>query len=128
MTQILLIEDEVQLQSLYQRFLKEAGFQVISTNSGKSAFEILAQIHVDLLITDILMPEMDGIEIICHLRTMNNPPPVIAISGGGIYLQKRNLLEMAKEFGVQHTLCKPFTQDELLETVKKALGNSQVIQ
>ncbi|NGZ28730.1 MAG: response regulator [Magnetococcales bacterium] len=121
MTQILLIEDEVQLQSLYQRFLKEAGYLVISTDSGKSAFEILAKIHIDLLITDILMPEMDGIEIIWHLRNMNNPPPIIAISGGGMYLQKKNLLEMAKEFGVQYTLSKPFTQDELLATVKKVL-------
>ena len=76
------------------------------------------QMGADLIITDIVMPTMDGIEVIRHLVAKNVTPKIIAVSGQG-----GNYLESAKEFGADATLTKPFRIADVLETVEKLLAS-----
>ncbi|MBF0296845.1 MAG: response regulator [Magnetococcales bacterium] len=121
MVKILCVEDDAQLLSLYRRVLTEHGFEVLTANNGKAGKRMLKETPVDLVITDILMPDMDGLELIQVMRTLPSPPVVIAISGGGQWLSAPELLDTAHRLGVRNTLLKPFSGTDLLAAVHKAL-------
>lgn len=123
MERILLIEDEQQLQNIYRRFLEDAGYEVVVTRSGFNCLQLIDNFNVDLVITDILMPDGDGIEVIRKVRQRPSPLPVIAITGGGHYQSGKELIEIACSLGVAGTLRKPFTEAELLLMVAKVLVN-----
>lgn len=122
MKTILCIDDDPQLQVLYQRILEEADFVVLTTGSGRNGLYLLEKHSVDLVMTDILMPDMDGIDIILKMRILPSPPPIIAISGGGSFRLKVDMLAVARVLGAKTTLSKPFTESELLEAVASVLG------
>lgn len=125
MTTILCVEDDPQLLSLYRRVLDGQGFTVLTADSGKAALKFLKTRPIDLVITDMLMPEMDGVELILQLISMQPRPLILAISGGGQYLLGTSLLHTANALGVQGTLLKPFTGEMLIAEVYKALGTTQ---
>ena len=78
---------------------------------------------VDLVITDMLMPEKDGIEVMRELGSTANPPPVLAISGGGM-TGGRTYLDLAAALGAADTLAKPFTSEKLLAKVSMLLKHA----
>lgn len=123
MLRILLIEDDLQLRNIYKHFLEEAGYAVVALHSCWEGLKWMNTHPVDLLITDIMMPGIDGIELIQNLQAVPFAPPIIAITGGAKYITGHQLLEMATNLGVQYTLQKPFTKMELLQTVKAAVGD-----
>lgn len=120
MANILLIEDEVLHRRVIVTALNHAGHSVREAKDGRNAMQYWEGEVPDLVITDIFMPESDGLETIMALRRVNVVTPIIAISGhsgdSGHYLR------VAQSLGAQRTLAKPFSVDELLGAVSDTLA------
>jgi DNA-binding response OmpR family regulator len=121
MATILLIDDDDQVRMLFQIALEEAGYHVLSAPGGKEGLRLLHDQVVDVIVVDIFMPEMDGLELIQLLRKTRPTSKIIAISGGS---GERNYLDTAKYFGANDTLKKPFSLQELLHAVATQLKSS----
>lgn len=118
---VLLIEDEDALRGGVARYLRREGFIVHEASDGSKAVRLLDVVHsVDLVITDINMPEADGLEVIRSLRRAGMSIPIIAMSGGGIF-PKSTLLALAGYLGATATLQKPFALDELRDLARRML-------
>ena len=119
MARILVIDDESALRSVLGAALLDAGHTVALAADGRAGLHLICTEPVDLVITDLVMPDQDGIETIIALRHENPALPVIAISGdlhhAALYL------EIARHLGVRRTLEKPFTAAALLEAVDEIL-------
>jgi len=110
---VLVIEDNADLRDYLRQALKLEGHEVLSARNGKEALGMLDGKAFDAVVTDLFMPEMDGIETITALRRRLPDARVIAISGRpGV-----DYLTVARELGVKHTLRKPFEIEELLEAL-----------
>lgn len=123
MAKILVIEDDADVRAAIQTGLIKAGYSVLSAAHGKEGINILRQNTVELVITDIFMPEQEGLETITALRKQYPQLPVIAISGGNVV--SREMLSVARELGAQEVIEKPFGLTSLLAAVDKALGNGE---
>ena len=121
MASILLIDDEATLREVLRHALERDGHRVLEAANGKEALEVSRGVALDLVVTDIVMPEMDGIEVILALAERNPGLPVVAMSGGGLF-PKELLLSNAHILGAVSTLAKPFEIDELAVAVRGALG------
>src|SRR5215207_4665622 len=106
MSHILIVEDETSFRSVIAAALKKEGHTVEEAGDGRSAVRWMETHAFDLVITDVLMPEADGIEMIMQLRDARNPTPIIAMTGG--HLQTELLLKVAKSLGARRVLAKPF--------------------
>lgn len=120
---ILIIDDNAQYRSMLSEMLDVDGYHVLTAENGNLALKSLEEARVDLVITDILMPEKGGVETIIELRQKFPNLPVIAMSGGG-RTGNMDFLEIARNVGVQATLTKPIELDTLLDTVSQALSQS----
>ena len=121
MARILVIEDEGDIRGLYSRILKNAGHDVIEAPDGKVGINLYRENPADLVITDIIMPEKEGIELIIELRGDFPDVKIIAVSGGGQFMASATCLSLAKGLGAVRTLTKPFSQQELVDTVREVL-------
>lgn len=121
MARILVTDDDTMLRSVVARTLAAAGHTIIEAANGSEAEAVLQDEPVDLVITDIIMPEMEGIELVRDLRRRWPDLHVIAMSGGG---RTRTFapLEAAAQFGAELILRKPFRRDELLQAVNSLLS------
>ncbi len=117
---ILLFEDEDILRDALVYRLREEGFQVHSAPNGQRGLKLFHEHSGDLVITDVLMPELDGLEVIRTLRRLPMSPLILAMSGGGS--RDMDFLIEAKEFGADEVLNKPFQLDDFVETVKRLLA------
>ena len=118
MARILVIDDSVSTLELAESILVQAGHEVITADSGKRGEAALASQPFDLVITDVYMPERDGLELLRSIRRGHRGPRVIAISG---VCGSRDMLPVAKALGAARTLRKPFSAAELLEAVGACL-------
>ena len=120
MTKILVIDDEVLVRQTLARILAGSGYQVIDAKDGNDGIEAVRRERPDLVITDILMPEKEGLETIMELRRESPATKIIAISGGG---DTGNLeyLQAARRLGACDALAKPFGAHELLQHVRACL-------
>jgi len=116
MARILVIDDEKPIRILLREMLERTGYKVIEASDGKKAMALLREETVDLVITDILMPDQEGLQTIRELRRDYPQIRIIAISGGGA-VGPETYLQMAKRLGADRTLTKPFSIDELLGAV-----------
>ncbi len=123
MARILVIDDEDELRSMLRQMLEHAGHEVAEAVNGAAGIEIYERDAPDLIITDIIMPEKEGVETIIALRRADPALPIIAISGGG-RLDATDFLTMAKKLGARRTLTKPFRRDQLLEAVGECLASA----
>lgn len=121
MSRILIIDDDEQIRSLLRQMLERAGHQIIDAGNGVEGMQIFRAETPDLVITDLIMPEKEGIETLTELRREFPTVPVIAMSGGG-RLGTRDYLPIAKQLGARRTIAKPFSRDEMLEAVKSVLA------
>lgn len=112
---ILIIEDEEPIRMLLRTALETAGHQVREASNGRVGLALYRQSPVDLVITDILMPDMNGLDMILELTREFLNAKVIAISGGN---EESNVLDVAKLLGARQTLHKPFTMQQLLKAVR----------
>lgn len=113
MNKILLIDDEPLIRDGLKQILELKGYTVKTASDGKEAIQYLNNNCPDIVITDIIMPERDGIEVIISVKKKYPEVRIIAISGGG-RINAQDHLEIAKQLGVDNTLTKPFSSDELL--------------
>lgn len=121
MSHILVIDDDDFFRDLVVQMLQQDGHKTTEANDGAKALVLLQRVHPDLIITDILMPHMDGVEFIMELSKQTNNTPLIAISGGRRSISSSFNLESAKLLGVKVTLAKPFNQVALRAAVHEAL-------
>lgn len=121
MSAILVIDDDASMREVVSQMLKLAGHEVTIAENGREAIAMLAAGHYALVITDLIMPEKEGIETISEIRRTDQDIPIIAISGGG-RLGPGDYLEAARYIGADATLAKPFGHQELLVTIDTLLN------
>ena len=121
MSRILLVDDNLDLLDAMQIPLERAGHHALVAANGQDALALIRGNRIDLVITDIYMPEKEGLETILELRQLFPEVKIIAMSGGG-QTQGRSNLFMAEQFGAAMTLKKPFSATELVMAVRTVLG------
>jgi len=122
MTRILVIDDEELARFTIREILETADFEVDEAENGRVGVDKQKATPFDLIITDIIMPEKEGVETIIDLKQEFPDLKIIAISGGG---RTRNLdfLKLSERFGAAKILAKPFTEGQLLEAVHDVLAS-----
>lgn len=123
MGRIMIVEDDKSVRELLREILKRVGHEVVDAGNGKEAMDLYKNSPADLVITNILMPEKEGLETIQELRREDPDVKIIAISGGG-QIGPADYLEVARRFGAMRTFSKPFDRKELLKAVDELLGQS----
>ena len=122
MAHILIIDDDPQFRQMLVTMLQADNHRVSQAGDGEEGLRQVAQSSPDLIITDILMPKVDGIEFVMELKRQNKAIPVIAVSGGRRSITAEFNLDSAALMGVNETLPKPFSRDDLRRSIKKVLG------
>lgn len=121
MARIVIIDDEPALLRMSARTLRRAGHETVTFESARVAIDHLRNAAADLLITDIFMPDMEGLETLKQARALRPDMPIVAVSGGGSLTQAVDYLEYARRLGAAATLPKPFRPAELLDLVATLL-------
>jgi two-component system, response regulator, stage 0 sporulation protein F len=119
MATILIIDDEEAVRILLRSALKAAGYEVVEAANGREGLALYRHKPADLVITDIAMPELNGLDMILELTRYFLDAKVIAISGGG----GKNVLNVAKLLGARRTIQKPFGIPQLLVAVRYELAH-----
>ena len=117
---ILIVEDDESYRSMLMYALESQGYKIFVAPGGLEAKNILQELKPDLIITDIIMEDMDGFEVIIHAKKQNPEIKIIAISGGGD-LKTERYLDTAKELGAEYSIMKPFSLDEITTAVDSLL-------
>ena len=122
MRRILVIEDDRAAREVITRTLRTAGYQVLTATDGGEGLVVWEKEQPDLIVTDLHMPNVDGLEAIRALRGRGATIPIIAISGGDSH-RSFLALESANDLGATTVLEKPFDPQQLAAVVAKALGD-----
>lgn len=117
---ILVIDDELQIRLMLRQAIEKAGFEVAEAPDGKEGIESFKRNGADLIITDIIMPEKEGIETIMAFKRIDPSVKIIAISGGG-RIQSEDYLNIATKVGASCSFAKPFSIIELLTKIRELL-------
>lgn len=132
MSSILIIDDEIEVGDALKRVLERAGFEVTVMTSSTNGINAFERAPADLVITDIIMPRIHGIDVIKAIRKRDARAPIIAISGGGNFgpldyqpdaITTSSYLAAAKQAGANEVLTKPFDKQVLVDAVKRLLGS-----
>lgn len=118
---ILVADDEPSIRQTLAMALKNAGYLVTEARDGAEAMRLLREQGADLVITDIHMPDKNGLEVILELRAHSRSTPIIAMTDGG-RTKQLGLLGDAKLLGAVCTLAKPYRLDEMLSLVRQQLA------
>lgn len=122
MSRILLVDDDDEdFRNMLHKTLERAGYDVDPASNGKFVLEMYRQHPCDLILTDLVMPEKEGLETITEVRRFNPRVKIIAMSGGG-RSGPRGYLDIAKKLGARRTLAKPFSQQEILDAIAEVLA------
>jgi len=119
---ILIVDDEVRMQRILQLMLEKLGFEVVRAGNGREALDILTRESADLLLTDMRMPEMDGMQLLRELRAAGNPIPAIVITAYGTIA---SAVEAMKN-GASDYIIRPFEMETVQVAVKRALDFDQI--
>ena len=120
MATILVIDDDTTARTVIVEMLTENGHQTVEACDGAEGLELFNESKFDIVITDMIMPDVEGVETIIQLRKDCPDVKIIAISGGG-RISAFSHLALAQGFGVKKTLVKPFKKDDLLKAVAEML-------
>ncbi|MBU0753827.1 MAG: response regulator [Planctomycetes bacterium] len=121
MARILIIEDDDQVRSMLRDRLENEGFEIEEAVQGGEGLSLIGKKSFDLVITDIVMPEVEGIEVIETLKTTNPHLKIIAISGGG-RIGPEIYLKIAKSLGANKVFAKPVDWEDLLSSVEALIS------
>lgn len=124
MAKILVIEDDEALRSLMARALRSKGHEVVVARDGAEGLEVSEREHPELVVTDLYMPNVDGIEAIMALRSRDPGLPIVAVSGGDSRASFL-ALDSAGDLGATVVLAKPFLPEQLYDAVSRALGEGR---
>jgi CheY-like chemotaxis protein len=119
--QILIADDDQQLRTSLAQVLQRHGYATVTVKNGRDALDYLAEHPVALMITDIFMPDFDGLELIFAMRKIEPRPRLIAMSGGDDGVMP-DALNVAAALGAERLLGKPFDAEQLLRCVRETLG------
>lgn len=119
---ILLVDDEELLRAGVQEMLEMSGYSVITATNGHEAMACLKQHAIDLVITDLVMPKMDGVDFVEQLRQIWPDVPVIVVSGSTRNIMQRYGIESIQVPGADASLSKPFKGVDLMSQIKELLG------
>lgn len=125
MARILIIDDEPQIRSMLRLMLERVGYEVAEAPDGIEGIRRYRENPADLIITDLIMPNKDGIGMIIDLKKEFPKVKIIAMSGGGVN-RPEGYLDGAKKLGAARTLTKPIDRDEMLKAVKETLKGSAI--
>jgi DNA-binding response OmpR family regulator len=117
---ILLIDDEALVRNALQRVLERAGYEVVTAPDGQKGVQLFQELRPDLVITDIIMPDKEGIQTTLEIRALQPDARIIVISGGG-RTRSREFLKLAQQLTGAEILAKPFEAAELLTKIRQAL-------
>lgn len=117
---ILIADDDPRVRRSLTQILTLEGYAVIEAGNGSEALELLERQGADVVLTDLYMPKIDGIELVIRLYEIHPEVKVLAMSGGG-YLSKEEVLKRVGRLGVLGTLEKPFSSEAVLELVASVL-------
>ena len=120
MARILIIDDDDPLRAVLRMALEHHGHTVIEACNGQEGLELFEHADADLVITDIVMPEKEGLSVLMALRKKQPPVKVIAMSGGGRQ-SAVDYLRMAKMLGAAKVLAKPFSTEALVAAIDELL-------
>lgn len=123
MAHILVVDDERQIREILQDALESEGYKVHIAPDGKRGLKCCRENEYDLIITDIIMPEKEGLELIIEVRRNDPHIKIIAMSGGG-YIEPGPYLSMADRLGADKVLSKPFKIYHMLEVIRELLKNT----
>jgi CheY-like chemotaxis protein len=121
MQKILIIDDNSAVRSTMARILELAGYETITASDGNEGLIRMRQDKPDLIITDIIMPEKEGIETIRQILIERPGAKIMAVSGGGRHANM-DFLEVARKLGAMEVLEKPFEPDELVNRVSRCMN------
>jgi DNA-binding NtrC family response regulator len=124
MARILIIDDDGALRQMLSATLAHFGHVVIEAREGREGLALFRSSNVDLVMTDMVMPEMEGFEVLMKLRGEYPSMKVIAMSGGG-RLHSMDYLRMAELLGAAEVLSKPFSSETLMATVNRQLSDGK---
>lgn len=122
MARILLVDDDDLVLKGAQRVLQRAGHEVWESNSPKTALHMLEHVSVDVVITDVYMPGMNGVEFVRRMGGRESGKRIIAMTGGGVINTASELLAMARAAGAERTIAKPFGPGELTTAVDDVMA------
>ena len=123
MARILIIDDEPQIRSMLKLMLERDGYEVVEAPDGIEGIKAYRQKPADLIITDLIMPNKDGIGMIIELKKEFPDVKIIAMSGGGLN-KPAGYLKGAKKLGAACTLTKPIDREMMLRAVKNTIKGS----
>ena len=118
------VDDVPEIQNLLQQWLRELGCVATCVSSGNDAIRILRTMHVDLVITDVIMPEGDGLDVITEMKRIQPTARILAISGGGAYIESSECLKWARGLGADAGLRKPFKREQFLDAAAPLLART----
>ena len=124
METVLIVDDEKNYPLILSAILEEEGFETFTANSGREALEILANADIDLVLTDMKMPSMDGIELLERIKDKNQDLPVIMMTAHGTV----DKAVEAMQKGAYSYILKPFDNEQLIIYVSKAVGMYRVVK
>jgi DNA-binding response OmpR family regulator len=119
---IVVIDDDAMVRTAVTRILEAEGFQVALAGDGREGLKLMHSLQPRLVITDIIMPEMEGIETIREMRRERSDLKIMAISGGA-RMGNANFLDMARTMGADAIMEKPFEPEDLVAKVRQLLGD-----
>jgi len=122
---VLLVEDDLALLDMLGRTLERAGFAVITAVHGVDALMKMRWLNPNVVVTDIMMPEMDGFELIRSLHATWPDLPIVAMSGIEDTVNFRN---MALKFGAKAALAKPVNRSHLVQVLRQAIGATPLLR
>ncbi|MEO6246021.1 MAG: response regulator [Opitutaceae bacterium] len=117
----LVVDDEQTICTLLQRWLTEAGWTAVTASSGLDACVMMKRQPFDLVITDVLMPDGDGLDLINELKKVQPEARILAMSGGGRYIEGDDYLKLARGIGAHAAVMKPFDRKQLQAAIDLAL-------
>ncbi len=124
MPTVLVVDNDTAHLSATERTLSAAGYKVEMATSARAALRVLAAADIDLVLLEVILPEMEGIEAILEMQRHWPHRPVIAMTAGGAVITADYALQLAKAVGARSTLSKPFSGAELLIALNGALTSA----
>ena len=117
---VLIVDDSLSVRVMLREILEMNGYDVLEASNGEEGMRTFKQHPIDLVITDIVMPDKEGLDVVRELKQISTHVKIIAISGGGL-VSPENYLRLAKAFGAHETFIKPFHPDAILKSVQQLL-------
>jgi two-component system, cell cycle response regulator CpdR len=124
MSGVLIVEDDKDLREMLKMSLLRSGFTVLEAKNGKDAITHFKPALTDLVVTDLIMPEEDGLKVVIKLRELKPSIKIIAISGGG-KVGPGSYLNLAKALGADAIYSKPFSINDLTTKIEQLLDSEQ---